>query len=294
MVGTALVLVSAVSFGTLAILAKLGYRAGLGPEQLLTFRFLLGSIGMAVVCLVTRHNPFRLPLRTFAVLLAMGTIGYFGQSTTFFIALQSLPASLVELLTYTYPAMVVVAGFMLFRHHLPGVQLAALVGSFGGVVLLVGGIRLAGGAGLVFAILSPILYTTYLLVGARVTRDIDGITAGTLSIAGTALTWLAYAAATGNLRPPSGTIQWLVVVGLAVVPTMLAITTLLAALPRIGAARASLLSTVEPVVTVTLAVLLLGDRFKPLQVAGAALILASVVVLQLPRRGSGPAAAAPQ
>ena len=61
---------------------------------------------------------------------------------------------------------------------------------------------------------------------------------------------------------------------------MIAISLFLAGLPRIGAARAALLSTLEPVVTVALAVALLGDRFSFLQAAGGVLVLLAVVVVQ--------------
>ncbi len=275
-------LLSAAAFGTLAIIAKLGYRAGLQPAQLLSLRFLFAAAGMLVVALVARQNPFRLPRRKVIGLLAMGALGYFGQSTTFFFALQRLPASLVELVLYTYPAMVVIAGWLLFRQRIPWVQVLALAGSFAGVVLLVGGVHLGGGPALLLAIASPVLFTVYILVGARVMAGVPGIAAGSLSILGTALTWTAVAAATGNLRPPSGGAQWAAVLALALLPTMFAISAFLAAMPRIGASRTALLSTVEPVVTVTLAFALLGDRFGPLQVIGAALVLGSVVLLQLP------------
>jgi drug/metabolite transporter (DMT)-like permease len=74
--------------------------------------------------------------------------------------------------------------------------------------------------------------------------------------------------------------QWGVAFGIALFPTMVAISLFLASLPRIGAARASLLSTVEPVVTVLLAAALLGDRLSPVQIAGGALVLAAVVMVQ--------------
>jgi drug/metabolite transporter (DMT)-like permease len=90
------------------------------------------------------------------------------------------------------------------------------------------------------------------------------------------------------LRPPAGGTQWALVVVIAVVPTMFAISAFLAALPRIGAPRTALLSTLEPVVTVTLAFALLGDRFGGAQLVGAALILASVVLLQLPGKEPAP------
>jgi drug/metabolite transporter (DMT)-like permease len=276
------VLLSAVAFGTLAIIAKLAYRAGLQPAQLLSLRFLVGGVGMVVVALVARQNPFRLPPRTVLALLAMGAIGYFGQSTTFFFALRSLPASFVELVLYSYPALVFLATWLVFRQRIPRVQLAALAGSFLGVVLLVGGVSFHGGPGLLLAIASPLIFTVYILVGSRVMTGVPGIAAGSLSIIGTAFSWTVVALLTGNLRPPVGAAQWALVAAIAVVPTMFAISAFLSALPRIGAARTALLSTVEPVVTVTLAFGLLGDRFGAPQIAGAAIILASAVLLQLP------------
>ena len=292
--GTLLVLASAVAFGTLAIIAKLGYRAGLAPAQLLSLRFLLAAGGMLVVSLAFGQNPFRLPPRRILALLAMGGVGYFGQSTTFFFALSMLPASLTELVLYTYPAMVVSAGWLVFRNPVPRLQVGALLGTFLGVVLLVGGVSLVFGPALLLAVASPVLYTVYILVGARVMVGVPGIAAGTLSILGTAVSWTLVALFTGHLAAPVGGAQWAAVIGIAVVPTMFAISALLAAMPRIGAARTALLSTVEPVVTVALAFALLGDRFGPGQVLGALLVLGSVVLLQLPRsrpsEGSAPAA----
>jgi drug/metabolite transporter (DMT)-like permease len=283
------VLLSAVAFGTLAIIAKLGYRAGLQPAQLLSLRFLIAGVGMLAVAMVARQNPFALPPRTVLALLGMGAIGYFGQSTTFFFALRYLPASLVELVLYSYPALVVLASWLVFRQRIPRVQVAALAGSFVGVVLLVGGINLAGGPGLLLAVASPLLFTVYILVGSRVMAGVPGIAAGSLSIIGTGISWTAVAALTGTFRPPAGATQWALVVAMAAIPTMFAISAFLAALPRIGAPRTALLSTLEPVVTVTLAYALLGDRFGAVQLVGAVLVLASIIVLQWPLKdGSAP------
>jgi drug/metabolite transporter (DMT)-like permease len=66
---------------------------------------------------------------------------------------------------------------------------------------------------------------------------------------------------------------------------MIAISLFLAGLPRIGAPQAALLSTFEPVVTVTLAVILLGDRLSPVQLLGAAAVLLAVVISQLGHDG---------
>jgi drug/metabolite transporter (DMT)-like permease len=54
----------------------------------------------------------------------------------------------------------------------------------------------------------------------------------------------------------------------------------MAGLPRVGAARAALLSTWEPVVTVLLAVLILGDRLSVVQILGGVLVILAVLLVQ--------------
>lgn len=90
------------------------------------------------------------------------------------------------------------------------------------------------------------------------------------------------AAASGQLRPPPSPVAAVTLLAIGLLPTLLAITFFLAALPRVGAARTALLSTWEPVVTVGLAVALLGDRLAPAQVAGAVLVVGAVAALQVP------------
>jgi len=54
----------------------------------------------------------------------------------------------------------------------------------------------------------------------------------------------------------------------------------MAGLPRVGAARAALVSTVEPVITVLLAVVILGERLSAVQVVGGVLVLLAVILVQ--------------
>jgi drug/metabolite transporter (DMT)-like permease len=55
----------------------------------------------------------------------------------------------------------------------------------------------------------------------------------------------------------------------------------------VGAATASIVSCFEPVVTVSLAMLLYGERLGPAQLAGGALVLSAVILLQAKVRGDG-------
>lgn len=274
-----MVLVSATAFGTNAIFAKLAYREGLGTSQTLAFRFVLAAIGMWGLAALLRQNPLRFERRRLLALLGLGAIVYFGQSFTYFTALRSLPASLCVLIVYIYPSMVVLAGWLFLRRKVSVWHGVALVASFAGVVLLVGGAQLQIAWALVFAVAAPTIYTGYILAGERVMSAVPAVGASAVIMGGAAVSFSVLALAQGELTFPRSGGGWAVVIGLALIPTMIAISLFLAGLPRIGAARSSLLSTWEPVVTVLLAVVLFGDRLSVVQLAGGVLILAAAVLV---------------
>jgi drug/metabolite transporter (DMT)-like permease len=275
-----MVLGSATGFATLAIFAKLAYASGLGTEQTLAFRFLLAAIGMLVLALVIGQNPLRLNRKRLVTLLALGGLVYTGQSLTYFVALRSLPASLVVLIAYIYPSLVVVAGWLFLRRTVSRWHWLALAASFAGVALLVGGTRFEFSWALVLAIASPTIYTGYILIGERVMTSVPAVAASAVIMSGAALAFCLLAALNHELALPRNANGWAVGVGIALFPTMVAISLFMAGLPRVGAARAALISTVEPVITVVLAVVLLGDRLSAVQVMGGVLVLLAVILVQ--------------
>ena len=265
------------------ILAKLAYASGLGTEQTLAFRFVLAAIGMIVLAMALGQNPLRLDRSQLMALIGLGAIVYTAQSLTYFIALRSLPASLAVLIAYIYPSLVVVAGWLFLRRSISVWHGLALAASFGGVALLVGGAHFQLSWALVFALASPTIYTAYILIGERLMSSVPAVAASAVIFSGAAVAFCVLAALNHQLAPPQNASGWAVGVALALVPTMMAISLFLAGLPRIGAARAALLSTWEPVVTVLLAAIIFGDRLSIVQAVGGALVIAAVVVVQAVR-----------
>lgn len=275
---------SATGFATLAIFAKLAYASGLGTEQTLAFRFLLAAIGMWMLASVIGQNPLRFNRNQMVTLLALGGLVYTAQALTYFVALRSLPASLVVLIAYIYPSLVVVAGWLFLRRSVSRWHWLALAASFAGVAMLVGGAHFQFAWGLVLplalAIASPTIYTGYILIGERVMSSVPAVAASAVIMSGAAVAFCLLAALNHELALPRNASGWAVGVGIALFPTMVAISLFMAGLPRVGAARAALLSTVEPVITVLLAVVLLGDRLSVIQVMGGMLVLLAVIVVQ--------------
>jgi drug/metabolite transporter (DMT)-like permease len=97
---------------------------------------------------------------------------------------------------------------------------------------------------------------------------------------GAAATMSIAALAGGGLELDVATRGWLDLAGIALISTVTAIVTFLLGLRRVGAATASIVSTAEPVVTVTLAAALLGEALGATQALGGGLVLGAVVLLQ--------------
>ena len=296
--GVALCLVSACGFGLMAIIAKEAYRAGLGVTSLLAARFVVAAaIFWALVAV--RPTPRRAPPRLVAACLGLGAIGYAAQAGLFFSALEHIDASLTSLLLYTYPALVFCAAVALRREHFTAPKAAALALASGGaaLVLLGGGTGGMEATGVLLALGAAMTYTAYILVADGIVARVDPFLLGALVTTGAAATFLVAGGVGGSLEVTAG--GWIWIVAIALVSTVLPIVTFVAGLRSVGASTASIVSTVEPVVTVGLAVALFGESLGPAQVLGGVLVLAAVVALQsrglstVERRVAPPHAAGP-
>lgn len=275
-VGVVLIAVSAASFGGMAIFARLAYDGGADIGAVLFLRFALAAPCMAVLL---RLRGLAWPRgRVLAGLVAMGAVGYVGQSLSYFTALTLASAGLVALLLYLYPAIVTVLSALAFGVRLTPVRVGALALALTGTVLVVG-LELTGRpAGVALGVAAAVIYSVYILVGSRLTPRAGALPSAAVVTASAAA---VYTVVAGVQRPsfPATAGAWAAVVAIALVSTVVAITTFFAGMERLGAAEASTMSTIEPVVTVFLAWAVLHERLSATRLAGGALILTAVVVL---------------
>lgn len=267
---------SGASFGALAIFAKVAYSHGADPVTVLFVRFAIAAVCMIAVMRVRGHRWPR--GGTLLALVVLGAVGYVGESLAYFYALTFASAALVALLLYVYPAIVTVLAAVLFGQRLTGVKIAALVIALGGTALTIG--RAGGGEplGIVLGITSALIYAVYILTSSRVVPHAGAIPSSTVVMCSAAVVFGALTLLRGPSYPqaPQG---WLALVALALVSTVVAIVAFFAGLRRIGPAEASTASTTEPIVTVILAAIVLGEPIVAAQIVGGAMILAAVVIL---------------
>jgi drug/metabolite transporter (DMT)-like permease len=279
--GVALVIGSAVCFGTLGVFGKLAYRVGLTTPQLLSYRFGLAALLLWAAALVMRQG---LPSRAKLLgLVLMGGAGYVAQSAAYFNALHYIPASTTALLLYTFPVVVTILAALLFGESLGRIKLVALALSAVGTVFVVQAqLHAAPAIGIVLGLGSALFYSGYILFGSRLLPGLPPVSATAVIMSSAAIVWSLYAAISGQLIVDWTTSKVALLAGFAILGTTIPVLTFILGLPLVGASRAAILSTFEPASTVFLAVVILGETASPIQWIGGALILASVVALEGP------------
>ncbi|QFU81736.1 DMT family transporter [Natronorubrum aibiense] len=279
-VGIGLVLVSAIGFGTLGIFGVFAAEEGISIPTVLALRF---SIATVVVWTVLRlRGQFRfLTGRTLAIALALGGIGYATQSGLYFFGLEFMTAGMVAIVLYTYPAFVVCIVAITNPDRVNTRLLLALVLCIGGVVFITGADP-AGvdPRGIVIVLGAALAYSLYIVVSQRALTTVDAEVLTAFVLPAAAGSFVAFGVGTETLAMPGTATGWGVTVAIAIFATVIPVLTFFAGIAKIGASRASIISTAEPVVTVVLSVLVLEEPVTVVTVVGGTLVLAGVIIIQ--------------
>lgn len=273
--GIGLALTSAASFGVMPVLTKVVYEDGAEPVGVLAVRFALAAAVLLVLARV-RHEP--LPRgRPLWILVMLGALGYVGMSLCYFFALERISAGLTALLLYFYPALVVVLGAVVLRDRPRRAALVCVALATVGTALTIGPVGGGQALGVVLGLASALVYATYILVSSRV-HGVGSFAAAAVVLSSGAVVLTALGLVT---RPglPERPAAWAALVGVALIGTVVAVTAFFAALALLGPADTAVVSTVEPVVSIGVAALVLGERLGAVQVLGGVVVLLAVGAL---------------
>ena len=257
------------------VLGKLVYDDGAEPVAVLTVRFVVAA---AVLLALTRLRRERLPRgAALGTLVALGGVGYVGMSLCFFFALERISAGLTTLLLYFYPALVVVLGALFLRHRVRRTALICVAAATVGTALTVGPIEGGQTLGVLLGLGSALVYATYILISSRVQGVAAFAMAATVMSAGAVVLTVLSAVTRPQLPQANG--AWLALLALALIGGVVAVTTFFAALRLLGPADTAVVSTVEPVVSISAAALVLGERLGPVQLLGGLVVVLAVAAL---------------
>jgi len=273
--GLALVALSTIAFGVLPIFGKVAYAAGVEPTPLLAWRYVVAAL--LVVALERGPRP---PLGVRLRLWGIGSV-FVVNSIAYFRALERIPASVTALVLYTYPVIVALLAAAVGVERLTGRAVVAALAAFAGCALTARGAPSdapLSPAGVAWALVAAFVYASYIVLSSRFGAGVPARVLALHLVQAAAVVCVALGLAGGGLALPFDARGLLAVAAMSVVSTVVAMIAFLAGMALVGPTRASVLSSLEVVVTLVLAFLFLGERLGPEQWAGAALIIGAVAL----------------
>jgi drug/metabolite transporter (DMT)-like permease len=298
-VGFFSVAAAAVVWAAAGIYARTLIDRGASPLEISEARAWIAFLVLGALALWRSRRPSRERGPRPAAWITIGFgLSIAGANLFYYSAIKSLPVAVAIVLQYTSPAMVVLWLATVERKRPSRRVVWALAAALAGVALLseLPRIMASGGTGLSargigFALGSAVAFAAYLLFGERVVPAYgpEGALARGFGVA--SVLWLVVQAARG--RPDTLLDGHLVpgVVLLGFVATVIPFMLFVWGLERIGASRSGIVSTLEPLSAALFAYLWLGQRLTGWQLAGAALVMAAIAVVQSEQEPAVPAPA---
>ncbi|PZR63948.1 MAG: hypothetical protein DLM71_03650 [Chloroflexi bacterium] len=296
--GAALIVLAAACFGTLGPVSRFAGEHGVSSLALVTWRSGIGAIFVTAL-IVARSATGQAGLirigqvpRRDRWLIGAAAVTSTVLNLAIFIAFGRISIALALLIFYLYPALVALASVAWFGERLDPLRWLALAVSLLGVVLIVAGGQGLGSIdllGVTLAFVAAVAQVAYVLLARHGFSSISGPQASAATMIGAAVLYLGVAAGSGHPGVVSEPLGSPAALGLVLfagtlgagIPT----TAYIVGIRLLGAPRAAILATLEPVVGVALAALLLHETPSLLQVVGGCLIVASGALLQV---GGGP------
>lgn len=282
--GYGLALTAAALWATLGLFYRRLEGYGLSRLTIVFYRAALTALILFLLLGWRRRDWLRLERRDWLLFAALGLLGVAAFFVVYIHAIALVGMGMAAVLMYTAPAWVTLLSIFFFQERLSGVKVVAVLLACGGCALV----------GQVYDLASVRLKLLGILagLGAGLTYGLYTLFSKIAQRRHTSWGTLAYALGLGALfmlplQPPSDlalavttppALFWLLM--LALVPTLGGGVAFNAALRRIPASSASIVATLEPVIATFLGWVFFNERLEPLQLVGAGLVLAAVVILQ--------------
>jgi drug/metabolite transporter (DMT)-like permease len=281
----------AATLGRAAFTGRLGGGAihAINPLVLSQSRTTITFLVLAPILLAQRgRQAFRIAPRDWWLVLALGVLGIAGSNYSYYFAIQKTNVATAITLQYTAPMLVLL--YMVAR----GRQRPTLR-RVGSVLLAVLGIALAIGIvgpgrfrlsvpGVIAAEIAALAFAYYTVAAGDLLRRYDRWQVLTLAVFGAAAFWQLVNPPWKLLAAHYNGAEWLFMLVFAMVSSLIPFSLYISGLQYLDATRAIVTSCLEPVFSIAIAAVFLGEVVKGGQLVGIAAVLAASIIVQLPER----------
>jgi drug/metabolite transporter (DMT)-like permease len=291
--GYLMVLTAATLWAVNGVVAKTILSTGLSALRLSEVRSTGALVGLVAILVVLRPAGLRIRQSELPLLVAFGIGGLALVQWLYFAAIQRLAIGIALLIQYLAPLLVALwARFVMKRHVRRRIWVALVLALCGlGFVVQLGSGGGLSGVGIAASFGTALAFATYILLAERGIEDRDPVSFSAYGFLFAALFWAViqpwWTFPAGVVDDPVGDAwglpSWLLMLYVIVFGTIVPFWLLIGALRHVSAPRAAIGATFEPVAATFVAFVWLGESLGATQLAGAALVLAGIVLAQTAR-----------
>lgn len=290
-------LLGALLFGANGSVTKVIVSGGLTPLQLTQFRVLGGCIITGLVLLAIDRSAFRITRRQVLVMAVLGVAGVAILQASYAAALELLPVGIALLFEYTAVLMVALIAFFFLKEKVSARLWVAIALVLGGlaVVAQIWASEL-NGLGILLALVAAVSLAAYFLIGERQVGATSPLAVAFWTMLFASIFW-AFFSGWWELTPATFATQvsldgalsavvvplWVPLLWNIVMGTFLAFFFSLLALKHLSATAAGIIASSEIIFAFVVAWLWLGEGLDALQLVGAAVVLAGIILAQTAR-----------
>jgi drug/metabolite transporter (DMT)-like permease len=251
-----------------------------------TFSFLI----LFPALVLRRGLPrLRVPAKDVRRLVLLGVLGVASSNYLYYLAIQKTNVTTAIILQYTAPVMVLVFMVACGLQRATVKRVSAVGFAVLGSILAIGlggtsGLAL-NSVGVAVALLAAVAFSYYNIAGHDILARHDHWLVLLYTTFSAALFWLVVNPPWKVAAAHYSAFEWAFLFVFAMVSALLPFSLYFAGLQYLEPTRAIVASCLEPVFSIVIAAVVLGEGVRPVQGIGVVIVLAAIVLLQLPEAG---------
>jgi drug/metabolite transporter (DMT)-like permease len=250
-----------------------------------TFSFV---ILLFVLLMIRGWKPLRLPARDLLRMFVLGILGVAASNYFYYLAIQRTNVATAIILQYTAPVWVLLYTIARGLQKPTLQRIAAVALAVSGIALVIGifssgGFRLDA-IGVLAALAAAFSFAFYNIGGHSILARYDRWTVLLYVILSASLFWLVVNPPWKIASAHYSETEWLFLLAFSLISVLAPFSLYFAGLQHLEPTRAIVVSCLEPVFSILIAAVALGELMRPVQTLGIVLVLVAIVIVQLPDR----------
>jgi len=288
MKGYLCVAAAAVMWASSGTAGKALFTGGMTPFELVQIRVTVSTVLLTIVFGIWFRHLFKIRPRDLWYFFLLGGVVMALVQVTYFYAISKIQVAAAIFLQYLAPIMVAFFSICFWKERLTPTKFAALILSLGGCYLVVGGYSLhllkMNQMGIFAGLSSALCFAIYTLVGERGMHRYSPLTVLFYAFLFATITWHTLYPPFQYFRADFTAAQWGWIFYVSIVGTVLPFGLFFVGVNYVRSTRASITATLEPISAGLFAYFFLGESLQPLQIAGGAMVVTAIVVLQMKKK----------